>query len=320
MAVPRAMASIMRVAFTLAIALLRITTAIACVIARGCSALVGERWFEDDVVGDEHAKDDEDDEDEDEDGRDARQIPERIAASTSDRRRQLEKLRAYEAWREEFGIDRILETPKPYFDAVKRLYPHALHGVGRARGGGAHVQIEKAGQFGTLLETLREDFGVDDPARVVVEHLSYVMTFVFEELDTRPWPFGKTIRIVDVSQLGMNDLSFDVFEFLRYMSDTSKRAFVERVHKIYVLHPPAVFRVLFNAFKPLFSEKTLKQIVVCGTLGEFTESVKSEVDLRDIPREYGGECACENCWTDDERERRLRAHALSLTARSGRST
>jgi hypothetical protein len=36
-------------------------------------------------------------------------------------------------WRKEYGIDAILETPKPAFETVKAFYPHALHG--RTRGG-----------------------------------------------------------------------------------------------------------------------------------------------------------------------------------------
>jgi len=307
------MESLARVTFTIAIVLLRAMTLVLGALARLLGALLGASAHERtpsaapadaaSTLSSEETRDIE--------------IPARIRASTSDPARQLEKLRAYEAWRREFDVDNALRTKKPYFALVKRLYPHAFHGTGKARSGGATVQIEKAGQFGTLLRAVRETSEAmgrfdDDPVRVVVEHVAFVMTYLFERVDARPWPLGKTIRIVDLSRMGMDDLALDVFEFLKAMSDMSKVAFVERVHKIYVLHPPAAFAILFAAFKPLFSEKTLKQIVVCRTIEDFTSTVKSDIDLRDIPREYGGSCECKDCWRDYVREKELWALAREL--------
>lgn len=306
-----------RALFTLAILLLRAMTLVLAAVARLLGALVGANASET-TPRDEHAAAASTLSDEE---MRAIEIPERIRASTSDPARQLEKLRAYEAWRREFDVDNALRTKKPYFALIKRLYPHAFHGTGKARSGGATVQLEKAGQFGTMLRSVREASEAlgrfeDDPIRVVVEHVSFVMTYVFERVDTRPWPLGKTIRIVDLSRMGMDDLALDVFEFLKAMSDMSKVAFVERVHKIYVLHPPAAFAILFAAFKPLFSEKTLKQIVVCRTIEDFTSAVKSEIDLRDVPREYGGSCECKDCWRDCAREKELWELARELNGES----
>jgi len=245
-------------------------------------------------------------------------IPDRILHSTDDKEKRVEKARLYAAWRERFDIDSILRTPKPYFKIIKRYYPHAFHMTGKGQNA-CSIQIEKAGQFGHLLDAVRreaEEIGRpdDDPVHAVVEHVSFVMTFLFEHIDTRPWPCGKTIRIVDMSRLGMNDIGLEVFDFLRVMSQVSKRAFVERIHKIYIVHPPASFAFIFNTCKPLISERTLKQIVVCSTLDEFTTKVKREADLSSVPREYGGSCECADCWRDCERERRLRKLVRKLNA------
>ena len=251
-------------------------------------------------------------------------IPDRIVRSTPLREKRIAKYRGYVAWREEYGIDTILRTPKPYFELIKKYYPHALHKTGKGRNA-CSIQIEKAGQFGALLEAVRKESHRlerfdDDPIHVVVEHVSFVMTFLFERFDDRPWPLGKTIRIVDMSRLGTDDVAFNVFGFLRVMSDVSKRAFVERIHKIYVLNPPPSFAVIFNTFKPMISAKTQKQIVVCRTLEDFKREAKSEIDFRDVPREYGGSCRCDDCWRDCERERKLRALVRRLNGRSnGRS-
>ena len=251
-------------------------------------------------------------------------IPDRIVRSTPLREKRIAKYRGYVAWREEYGIDTILRTPKPYFELIKKYYPHALHKTWKGRNA-CSIQIEKAGQFGALLEAVRKESHRlerfdDDPIHVVVEHVSFVMTFLFERFDDRPWPLGKTIRIVDMSRLGTDDVAFNVFGFLRVMSDVSKRAFVERIHKIYVLNPPPSFAVIFNTFKPMISAKTQKQIVVCRTLEDFKREAKSEIDFRDVPREYGGSCRCDDCWRDCERERKLRALVRRLNGSSNGSS
>lgn len=236
-------------------------------------------------------------------------ISDRIKRSTSDVERQKQKHIDHLRWRREYGVDSILETPKPYFDVVKKYYPHVFHK--RSKGKAACViQMEKAGQFGTLLEAVgryADEIGRphDDPAKVVIEHVSFVMTFLFEKLDARPWPNGKTIRIVDMSNLGMNDIGMEVFAFLGMMSDASKVGFVERIHKIYVVNPPQSFAVIYGACKSMISEKTRRQIIVCADIPEFVKQVSREVSLDDIPREYGGSCDCVDCWRGDENEEAL---------------
>lgn len=57
----------------------------------------------------------------------------------------------------------------------------------------------------------------DDFVYVVVEYVFFVMMFLFEYIDIRSWFRGKTIRIVDMSWFGMNDIGFEVFDFLCVM-------------------------------------------------------------------------------------------------------
>ena len=102
-------------------------------------------------------------------------ISDRIKRSTSDVERQKQKHIDHLRWRREYGVDSILETPKPYFDVVKKYYPHVFHK--RSKGKAACViQMEKAGQFGTLLEAVgryAHEIGRphDDPAKVVISPL-----------------------------------------------------------------------------------------------------------------------------------------------------
>ena len=87
-------------------------------------------------------------------------IPERIVRSTPLREKRIAKYRGYVAWREEYGIDTILRTPKPYFALIKKYYPHALHKTGKGRNA-CSIQIEKAGQFGApdhFLRNFKDDW------------------------------------------------------------------------------------------------------------------------------------------------------------------
>jgi hypothetical protein len=112
-------------------------------------------------------------------------VPRRIKeAAKGDMRKQREKHTAWLRWREDFAVDTILDTPKPAFEVIKAFYPHALHKKTR---GGFAVQLEMPGQFGTLLAELRAR-GFQDPARMVLQHISFVMCYVFQNIEPREFP------------------------------------------------------------------------------------------------------------------------------------
>ena len=118
--------------------------------------------------------------------------------------------------------------PKPSFEVVKAFYPHALHGKTKS---GHAIQMEAPGQFSKLIKALR-DRGFEDPTRAVVEHVSFVMSYAFANVDPRNLPNGRILRIIDMSRMDLADTTYEAFMFLKTMASSVSIAFPERVHRV----------------------------------------------------------------------------------------
>ena len=273
------------------------------------------------------------------------EVPERIVLSSRGDANKLEaKMHGWLRWREDYDIDNILATPKPSFEVVKAFYPHALHGKTKS---GHAIQMEAPGQFSKLIKALR-DRGFANPTRAVVEHVSFVMSYAFANVDPRDLPNGRILRIIDMSRMDLADTTYEAFMFLKTMASSVSIAFPERVHRVVIVNPPSGFGVLWSVFSQLASPSTLARVKVCKTTEEARRVLEEDMDPRDIPREYGGRCICcgkdgpgdkggspalasfraiggvdacpsasmSSCWRDDALERELWRDAAALNAGS----
>jgi hypothetical protein len=171
--------------------------------------------------------------------------------------------------------------------------------------------LEKPGRFPTLLAELRKR-GFANPTRAVVEHVSFVMTHAFATIDNRDFPQGRILRIVDMSRLDLSDTGYEAYVFLKAMAHVSSVAFPERVHKVVIVNPPAAFNVLWGVFSPMVSQRTMARVRICKDTQSAKETLLEDLDIRDIPREYGGECEC-----GARRRRKKNSGADETSARDG---
>ena len=209
-------------------------------------------------------------------------------AAKGDARKLREKHAGWCEWYAEHDVGTLLDRPKPAFETIKAHYPHAFHACTKQ---GFAVQLEKPGRFPALLAELRAR-GFQNPTRAVVEHVSFVLSHAFDRIDTRAFPFGRILRIVDMSRLDVTDTGYEAYVFLKAMAHVSSVAFPERVHKVVIVNPPAAFNVLWALFSPMVSARTMARVRICKDTSSAREALLEDLDLADIPREYGGECAC----------------------------
>lgn len=134
----------------------------------------------------------------------------------------------------------------------------------------------------------------EDPTKTVVEHVSFVMCYVFANVEPRDLPNGRLLRIVDMSRMDTRDTSYEAFMFLKAMASMVSVAFPERVHRVVIVNPPIVFGLIWSVFSPMASQATLARVRICQTTEEARQTLSEDLDLCDIPREYGGECDCGN--------------------------
>jgi len=209
-------------------------------------------------------------------------------AAKGDARKLREKHFGWCEWYAEHDVGTLLDRPKPAFEVIKAHYPHAFHASTKQ---GFAVQLEKPGRFPALLAELRAR-GFQDPTRAVVEHVSFVLRHAFDRIDSREFPRGRILRIVDMSRLDVSDTGYEAYSFLKAMAHVSSVAFPERTHKVVIVNPPAAFNVLWAVFSPMVSARTMARVRICKDTKSARETLLEDLDLADIPREYGGECAC----------------------------
>ena len=226
-------------------------------------------------------------------------------AAKGDAKKLRDKHAGWCEWYVEHDVSTILDRAKPAFEIVKAHYPHAFHATTKQ---GFAVQLEKPGQFPRLLAELRKR-GFADPTRAVVEHVSFIMSHAFDKIDARAFPRGRILRIVDMSRLDLSDTGYEAYVFLKAMAHVSSVAFPERVHKVVIVNPPAAFNALWAVFSPMVSARTMARVRICKDTQSAREALLEDLDLRDIPREYGGECDCG--------KRRRRRSGKSGAARDG---
>ena len=66
------------------------------------------------------------------------------------------------------------------------------------------------------------------------QHVSFVMSYTFANVDPRALPNGRILRIIDMSRMDINDTTYEAFIFLKAMEGAVSIAFPERVHRVVV--------------------------------------------------------------------------------------
>eukprot|EP00903_Cladosiphon_okamuranus_P009988 g9474.t1 len=180
-------------------------------------------------------------------------------------------------WREEQKVDGILDEASPYFDIIKRYYPHFYFKHAK---NGSVVYYEIPGQIS--LTKLKEN-GLDMDA--LCRHYVYITEFLWMELDKNPE--GKLFTCMDMKGTKLSMFAGEVKEFLLRSAKMIGAHYPERSYKIFILNAPWWFSVVWKFVTPFVHANTRAKVVVCG--GNFLEKMSELVDLDVVPTEIGGE-------------------------------
>jgi len=238
-------------------------------------------------------------------------LPERFKHTCKgDQKLQVQKYERHLMYKNEVRYETLLCRECPNYDAVKENYGHAFHGVTRE---GHVVQLERPSGWQKLIESMKKRGFEEDPTVPVKEHIAFVTTYAFKNFDARPWPDGKITRIVDVSQFSAGELNFEVLNFLRHMAKFGSAFLCERHGKVYLCNPSPTFRFVYALVAPLASTKTLDNVFILDTFDEMRAKISEEIDLKYVPKEFGGDCECEGgCWKGQPMQMKLDEFARAL--------
>ena len=101
-------------------------------------------------------------------------------------------------WMTENRLVDILQRPQPAFEVMKQHYPHGFPGWSTKKD--CLVELECMGMWAKAYDQIAAA-GVSEKA--MLEHLLFTYQYAFANLDHRPLPQGKTVKIVDLDGLTM---------------------------------------------------------------------------------------------------------------------
>ena len=154
------------------------------------------------------------------------------------------------AWRKRDNIDTIILQPHPYYNEIKRCYPHFY-----CRTDLTNKQIAYYERPGFLQLKRLEEIGVP----TMVWHYTFQIEFCWTYMSTMGEQ-TRTLSGVDVQNVGLYDVKGVVKEFLAAISKVSQEHYPERAGKICVLNAPGWFSMLWNVIKV----RVLRNIDICS--------------------------------------------------------
>ncbi|CAM9402235.1 unnamed protein product [Pylaiella littoralis] len=223
-------------------------------------------------------------------------VPERLVVGCGgDREEAARRWKKTVEWREENKIDEILDTPQPRFHDFREVFPVFLHGRSRQ---GMPVLWERIGKV---------DVGRADELKLPLEALT--LNYVF--LNECVWRLildkgedenddAKFITVEDVGGVMPWHLTPRVLSVLRALTGTMKAHYVERCHKTYIVNAPRAFTVLWKVVSAMLDPRTRAKVSILGR--DYLSVMQEEIDLSQIPNDYGGSSGRAIDDSDDERK------------------
>ena len=207
-------------------------------------------------------------------------------------------------WRAAARMDEALTRPQPVFHLMKRVYTHCFHKTCRD---GRVLVIERGDDFAALVAAFAE--AELDPSEAAM-HVAMLNEFLAAQLDTRPFPHGRVVRIFDCEALSAWDLGANAVAFAAHAVPILGRHYPERISRVFVVNAPPSFALAYSLMTPLFTRKLLDKVTFFSVTqaAEAREALLEVVAPENLPERYGGTCACAGeggCWRNADNEQAL---------------
>jgi len=96
----------------------------------------------------------------------------------------------------------------------------------------------------------------------MLEHLLFIYHYAFSNLDSRPLPNGKTVKIVDLEGLTMGDLNSPGFKLITRVGAMLSLNFPQRLHKCFLVNAPGWWTVAWRLILPIIPPKVRGQMTL----------------------------------------------------------
>lgn len=181
-------------------------------------------------------------------------------------------------WREEEGINDILNEAQPNFKTIKTMYPHYVCSKSSE---GVYAYYERPGEI-EVQQLAARGIGVNEMLRHWLYCTEFFYTYFAKgELD-------KCITVLDLNGMSMSDVKGDPLDFVRKTVGYANQHYPERAHCIFLVNVPGWFSWIYKILKPMIHENTQKKVKILSKK-EVLDGLKEHIDISQIPVYYGGE-------------------------------
>ena len=188
-------------------------------------------------------------------------------------------------WREEFGVDTILEVHKSMLN-LTRPYPRQIHKTDKL---GRPIGITRISLIDfDLVEGKEEEFLRD----LVQEHERTRTT----RLDSCTRAQGKLVyqflNILDLNGATFSSLSKG-YQLTASVNNIVQKHFPDAMGKMFIINTPWIFYQIWSvAKKLLLEERIIEKIQVLGH--DYKAELLKVIDEKNLPNYLGGSCKCKD--------------------------
>ena len=179
-------------------------------------------------------------------------------------------------YREKNAVDAVAREPQTSCAAVKKLYPHFLHGRSPQ---GDVVVFELLGKLDTSV--LRD--GTVDRTKIV-RHFAFVHEHISAAFDGEE---TRVATVLDAGGLSRSHLSSHFYALLSAASETTDNLVPFRTRRVVVVNAPAFFKVVFAAVRAVLPKAVRDTVEFVGEASK--AAVLADLCGSDLPPEYGGD-------------------------------
>jgi hypothetical protein len=193
----------------------------------------------------------------------------------------VEGQRRYEqtlAWREELGMDTILQDAHPNFDTIQKNYFTHPHLRGHSN---EPVWYEKPPKLN--LEALKK---VNIGQEQLVRHYAMLTEFLWQYVE--PGELSRSITVLDMGGIRVTDFAGEVVEITRKLSRAIGEHYPERAGYIFIVNVPYWFSAIWKVAQHFVDKSTLERIKILRGRKEIRKALLERIPIENIPVEYGG--------------------------------
>lgn len=197
-----------------------------------------------------------------------------------------EMILSAEAWREDFGVDDLVENfDFPEKAEVDKYYPQYYHKMDKD---GRPIYVERLGKLDikALYALTTQERQLQ---RLVVEYERFLRTRLPACSAAIGHPVETSCTILDLASVSLSNF-YRVKDYVMAASAIGQDRYPETMGKFFIINAPWAFGAVWSLIKPWLDEATVAKIDILGS--GYKDKLLEQIPKESLPKEFGGLCDC----------------------------